>query len=200
MRLPGQEQGRTSAFDGRDSDSQLQLRNNGCRNKPEGITPQQTTEARAPIFSNDWSSQDSVETLSVRLVSRFELLGTQPAEMTVAPRSIVEGIDVVGHVGDRQLSVLVDLFLDPLFLQAAEEGLGDGIVPAVVLSAHTRLEAIRATESAPRVAAVLSALVGVNQCAARSAAPHRHQDGIEHELAVNRGAGRPPRSCARTSP
>jgi tetratricopeptide (TPR) repeat protein len=68
-----------------------------------------------------WSSQDSVETRSARLVSRFELLGAQPAEMTVAPRSIVEGIDVVGHVGDRQLSVLVDLFLDPLFLQAAEE-------------------------------------------------------------------------------
>jgi hypothetical protein len=41
--------------------------------------------------------------------------------MTVASRSIVEGIDVIGHVGDRQGSVLVDLFLDSLFLQAAEE-------------------------------------------------------------------------------
>jgi hypothetical protein len=48
-----------------------------------------------------------VETLSARLVSRFELLGTEPAEMTVASRSIVEGIDVIGHFGDRQLSVLV---------------------------------------------------------------------------------------------
>jgi hypothetical protein len=74
-----------------------------------------------------WSSQDSVETLSARLVSRFELRWTHPAEMTVAPHSIVEGIDVVGHIGDRQLSALVDLFLDPLFLQAAEEGLGDGL-------------------------------------------------------------------------
>ena len=62
-----------------------------------------------------------METLSARLVSRFELLGTQPAEMTMPTGSIVEDINVVGHVGDRQLSVPVDLFLDPLFLQAAKE-------------------------------------------------------------------------------
>ena len=40
--------------------------------------------------------------------------------MTVTTHSIVEGIDVVGHIGDRQLPVLVDLFLDPLFLQATD--------------------------------------------------------------------------------
>ena len=71
--------------------------------------------------SGGWSSQGSVETLSARCVSRFELLGTQTAEMTVTARPIVERLDVVGYVGDRQLPVLVDLFLDPLFLQAAEE-------------------------------------------------------------------------------
>jgi hypothetical protein len=59
-----------------------------------------------------WSFQDLVETPSIRLVSHLELLGTQPAEMTVAPRSIVDGIDLVGHVGDRQLPILEDLFLD----------------------------------------------------------------------------------------
>ena len=48
--------------------------------------------------------------------------------MSVAPRLIVEGIDVVSHVGDRQRPVPVDLFLDLLFLQAAEKGLGDGVV------------------------------------------------------------------------
>jgi hypothetical protein len=31
-----------------------------------------------------WSSQDSVETLPARFVSRLELLGTEPSEMTVA--------------------------------------------------------------------------------------------------------------------
>ena len=58
-----------------------------------------------------------METSPARLVSRFELLGTEATEMTVTARSIVEGIDVVGQVGDRQLAVLVDLFLDPLFLK-----------------------------------------------------------------------------------
>ena len=42
-----------------------------------------------------------METLSARLVSRFELLWTQSAEMTVTARSIVEGIDVLSHVGYR---------------------------------------------------------------------------------------------------
>jgi hypothetical protein len=62
------------------------------------------------------SSQDSVETRSARFVSRLELVRTQPVEMTVAVRPLVEGIDVVGQVGDCHLTVLVDLFLDPLFL------------------------------------------------------------------------------------
>jgi len=125
-----------------------------------------------------------VETLSARLVSRLELLWTQPAEMTVTARSIIESIDVLGHVGRCELSVLVDLFLDSLLLQAAEEGLDDRIIPAVAFPTHTRLEAIRAAESSPRVAAKLSALVGVNQRAARSSSTHGDQHGVEHELAV----------------
>src|SRR5438128_2658097 len=91
--------------------------------------------------------------------------------MTVAPGSIVEGINVVGHVGDRQLPVLVNLFLYSLFLQAAEERLGDGIVPAVCFSAPSRLEARRAAESSARVAAVLGALIGMNQRAPRASSP-----------------------------
>ena len=138
-----------------------------------------------------------METSSARLVSRFELLGTEATEMTVTARSIVEGIDVVGQGSDRQLSVLVELFLDALFLQAAEERLGDGIIPAVAFAAHTRLEVIRAAESPPCVAAVLGALIGVNQRAARSSSPHRHEYGIEHELAMNRGPGGPPHDQAR---
>lgn len=109
-----------------------------------------------------WSPQDLVETLPARLVSRFELLWTQAAEMIVTTRSIVEVIDVLGHVGDRQVAVLVNRLLDSLFLQAAEEGLDDGIVPAVAFAAHARLEAVRPAESAPGVAPELGALIGVN--------------------------------------
>jgi len=54
-------------------------------------------------------------------VGGLELLGAQPAEMTVAARPIVERLDIVGHLRDRQLPVLVDQFLDPFLLQAAEK-------------------------------------------------------------------------------
>ena len=45
--------------------------------------------------------------------------------------AIVERVDVVGDVRDRKLSVLVDLFLDSLLLQAAEQRLSDLFVPVM---------------------------------------------------------------------
>jgi len=80
-----------------------------------------------------WSSQDLVDTLPAGLVGCFELLWAEPSEMAVTSGSIVEGIDVVGHVRDRELAVFVDLLLDSLLFQAAEERLGDGVVPQVPL-------------------------------------------------------------------
>ena len=58
-----------------------------------------------------------METLSSRCVSHFELRGTHAAEMAVAPCFIVEVINIVGHSGDRQFAVLVDLFLNPLLFR-----------------------------------------------------------------------------------
>jgi hypothetical protein len=66
-------------------------------------------------------------------VGRFELLRTEPSEVAVTSRSIVEGLDVVTHCGGRERSVLVDLLLDSLLFEAAEEGLGNGVVPAICL-------------------------------------------------------------------
>ena len=81
-----------------------------------------------------------METLSTRPVSSFEVLPTQASEMTVTARLIVEGSDVRGQIGRRQISVLLDLFLDPFFLQATEQGLGDRVVSAAVRSAvHAEL-------------------------------------------------------------
>jgi hypothetical protein len=79
--------------------------------------------------------------------------------VAVTSRSIVEGIDVVSHLGDRELSVCVDLLLDSLLVDTAEEGLGDGVLPAIALPAHTWFEMIRTTKAAPRVAAELGAQV-----------------------------------------
>lgn len=58
---------------------------------------------------DDWSSQDSVETSSAQHMSRFKLFGAHTAKMTVPTRSIVERVDVVGDLSDRQRTVLVDL-------------------------------------------------------------------------------------------
>lgn len=41
--------------------------------------------------------------------------------MAVSPRLIVEGINVPRDVRDREFAILVDVLLDSLFLQAAEE-------------------------------------------------------------------------------
>jgi hypothetical protein len=75
--------------------------------------------------------QDLVETPPARFVGRFKLLRTEPAEVAVTSGSIVEDMDVVSHVGDRELAVFIDLPLDSLLLETAEEGLGDGVVPAM---------------------------------------------------------------------
>jgi hypothetical protein len=122
----------------------------------------------------DWSSQGLVETPPAGVVSSFELLRTQPSEMAVTSGPIVERVDVGSDLRDRQFSVLVDLLLDSLLLQAAEERFGDGVVPAVALSAHAGLEMIRPAEAAPRIAPELGAPIGVNQSAARSPTPHSH--------------------------
>jgi hypothetical protein len=74
-----------------------------------------------------WSSQDLVETQSALFMCGLELLWAHAAEMTVPTGSIVEAIDVIGHVAERQHSVLVDLLLDLFLFEAAEEGLSDGI-------------------------------------------------------------------------
>ena len=114
--------------------------------------PERLTAARQHKLPHQewWSSQDLVEAAPLWPMSCFELLGTEPTEMAMTACSIVERVDVVGHVGDRQFSILVDLFLDPLLFQTAEERFGDGFVPTVALPAHTRLKVSRAAESLRR--------------------------------------------------
>ena len=62
--------------------------------------------------------------------------------MTVTPRAIVERLDVIGNVSNREVPVLVNVFLNSLFLQTAEEGFRYGVVPAVPFPAHARLEVV----------------------------------------------------------
>ena len=52
-------------------------------------------------------------------------------------------------------------------------------------------------EPAPRVASILRALIRVDQCSARLPSTHSHQDGIEHELAMDGRASRPTDDSSR---
>jgi hypothetical protein len=110
---------------------------------------------------------------------------------------VVKGDLAYTHLGDREFPVLVDLLLDSFLLQAAEEGLGDGIVPAIALPAHTRFEMVRTAESTPRVAAEPGSLIGVNQATAWPPATYGHQHRIENKLAMNGGLSGPADDEAR---
>src|SRR4029453_530814 len=102
--------------------------------------------------------------------------------MAVASRWIVERFDVVSDVSDRKFPVLVDPFLDALFLQTGEEGLGYRVVIAVSASAHARFKAVRFADAAPIIASVLRALVRVNERLLGTTAANGHHDRIEAEL------------------
>lgn len=88
------------------------------------------------------TARGSVDTSTPHFVGRLELLGAHTSQVAVATGSIVERRDVASNVGQRELSVPVDLPIDPFLLQAAEEGLGHRVVPAVVFPAHPRLEVV----------------------------------------------------------
>src|SRR5258708_24782091 len=108
--------------------------------------------------------------------------------MAMAASRIIKGIDVIGDVLSRSIPILVDVLFDPFFLQTAKERSGHCVIPTVASAAHAGLEVIGFAEAAPSVASILCALIRVNQCTARSPATHRLEDGIEHELAMNRCA------------
>jgi len=124
-----------------------------------------------------------VDTPPPGFVSCLERLRAHTAWMAVTANSIV---DVFGYVRERELASVATVLLDSLLLQAAEQGFGDVIVPAVALAAHARLAVIGATESPSRVASILRALIGVNDGAARPPVTNSHQHRIHHELTVHR--------------
>lgn len=74
----------------------------------------------------------------------------------------VEPIDVIRDIKDGCVPCGVNALPDPLFLEAAEEGLDDSIVPAVPPAARARLQVFGLAGSPPRVAAASSALIGVD--------------------------------------
>src|SRR5215469_243389 len=129
-----------------------------------------------------WSSQGSVDTLLRALRIGFKGLWADASKVAMASRPIVERVDVIGHVCDRQFTVLVDPLLDPLLLQTRKEGFSHRIVPTISPSAHARLEAIRSTEASPVIATVLASLVRMDHSSSRTSASHSHHHSIQNEF------------------
>jgi len=72
----------------------------------------------------------------------------------MASGAIVEHLDIVQDVGPRQVAGFVDALADTLLLQAAEEGFGNGIAPAIATPAHAEHESMRLAEPLPLIATV----------------------------------------------
>jgi len=147
--------------------------------------------ALANCVAGLWSSQDLVETLCRSTIVGFKLHWADAAEMTVSACGIVELVDVVCDISGGGFPVMVDVLLDPLLLEAAEEGFGDSVVPAIASATHARFQMIRFTEPPPRVTTVLGSLIGMDQCPLRSASANCHQDSIENELPMDCGPSSP---------
>jgi hypothetical protein len=91
------------------------------------------------------------------------------------------------------------VFFDPLFLETAEEGFSYRVIPAIASAAHAGLKMVRFAITPPGIAAVLRALIRMDQRAARSSTTYGHQIGIEHELAMDRCTGRPANDPSRVN-
>src|SRR5262245_13113347 len=111
--------------------------------------------------------------------------------MAVTTGGIVERVDVVGDVLGRCIAIFVNALFDSFLLETAEKGFRDGVIPTVASAAHARFKPVRFAEPSPGVAAVLRALIGMYQRTVRSSATHRHEDSIEHELAMDGHSSRP---------
>ena len=61
--------------------------------------------------------------------------------------SIVEHLDVIEDIRFGHITSFIDPFLDVLLLQAAEEGFGYSVVPAITPSTHARFQIVGFAEA-----------------------------------------------------
>ena len=92
-------------------------------------------------------------------MGRFKLIRTGSGKVAVPSLWVVEPIDVIRDIQSCCVPCGVNALPYSLLLEAAEEGLDDGIVPAVALAAHAWLQLVSLAEPPPGVTAVVSALI-----------------------------------------
>jgi hypothetical protein len=72
-------------------------------------------------------------------VSGLILLWTDTTEIAVPSRAVVDVLNVRCNARKGELTARIYMLLDALLLEATEEGLCDGIVPAVAFASHDGL-------------------------------------------------------------
>ena len=82
--------------------------------------------------------------------------------MAMSTRPIIKDLDVVEDIGSGELTGFVDALANPFLFQTAEERLRHCTVLAVFPSAHAGLQIIGQAKAPPVVAAVLTALIRMN--------------------------------------
>src|SRR5262249_22459780 len=94
---------------------------------------------------------------------QFKLHGTDVTNRGMAPLAIVEDVDVLPDCYSGCRPRLIDLMVDELSFESAEEALGNGVVPAVAFAAHARHHLVHRQCSTVVVAGVGASAVGVMQ-------------------------------------
>src|SRR5690242_17664076 len=95
---------------------------------------------------NPWASLDFVDTCSGRAGFGVVSLGLRwgfVVQGRVQSLAIVENLDVVEEGSPQLHASCPGAAVDEFGLEGREEGLGDGVVPAVALSTHAHLDAER---------------------------------------------------------
>ena len=82
--------------------------------------------------------------------------------MAVTTRTIIENFDIVKDIGASHFTRFIYPHSDPFFFQAAEEGLGDRVVPTVSTTAHAELEIMSFAKTFEVIAAELRSLIGMH--------------------------------------
>jgi hypothetical protein len=100
--------------------------------------------------------------------------------------------DVFSHVSNRFLASSVPAITGPFALQAAEEALNRGIVPAVSLATHAADHAVLFQQFLVVMAGVLAAAIGMmNQTRRWFSQVDRHYQGPDHQRLFHAPIDRP---------
>jgi hypothetical protein len=113
----------------------------------------------------------------------FERPWTEIAERRMPPQPVVKRLEILEQVAALRRSRVPRGIVDEFDLERREEGLGDGVVPAIPSAAHAADNSALLEDSLVVTAGVLTPAIGVMHQARRWPSPReRHVEGAEREV------------------